>query len=149
MSKKKETKPVLAIVKLQIPAGEAKPSPPIGPALGQRGANIMQFCKQFNEETTSFERGIPIPVEITIFVDKSFIFKIKTSPASYYIKKYANITSGSKEPGKNIIGEIFYDKLLEIAKIKLQDMNCYDIASAAKVLEGTAISMGLEVKNNE
>ena len=132
-------------IKLQVPAGQANPSPPIGPALGQRGLNIMEFCKQFNAATKSMEPGTPVPVIISVFSDKSFTFVSKTPPASYYIKKAAGIESGSKTPGRAIAGKVTKKQLEEIAKQKMKDLNANDIEGAVKQLAGSARSMGLEV----
>ena len=132
-------------IKLQIPAGKANPSPPIGPALGQRGLNIMEFCKQFNAATKSMEPGTPIPVIITVYSDRSFTFVSKTPPASYYIKKAAGIDSGSKTPGRALAGKVTRKQLEEIAKQKMKDLNANDIDGAVKQLAGSARSMGLEV----
>jgi large subunit ribosomal protein L11 len=130
---------------LQVPAGQANPSPPIGPALGQRGLNIMEFCKQFNAATKSMEPGTPVPVIISVFSDKSFTFVSKTPPASYYIKKAAGIESGSKTPGRAVAGKVTKKQLEEIAKQKMKDLNANDIEGAVKQLAGSARSMGLEV----
>jgi large subunit ribosomal protein L11 len=138
-------KKVEGFVKLQVPAGQANPSPPIGPALGQRGLNIMEFCKQFNAATKSMEPGTPIPVIITVYSDRSFTFVSKTPPASYYIKKAAGIDSGSKTPGRAIAGKVTKKQLEEIAKQKMKDLNANDIEGAVKQLAGSARSMGLEV----
>jgi large subunit ribosomal protein L11 len=132
-------------IKLQVPAGQANPSPPIGPALGQRGLNIMEFCKQFNAATKSMEPGTPVPVIISVFSDKSFTFVSKTPPASYYIKKAAGIESGSKTPGRAVAGKVTKKQLEEIAKQKMKDLNANDIEGAVKQLAGSARSMGLEV----
>jgi len=132
-------------VKLQVPAGQANPSPPIGPALGQRGLNIMEFCKQFNAASKAMEQGTPIPVIITVYSDRSFTFVTKTPPASYYIKKAAGIDSGSKTPGRAIAGKVTKTQLEEIAKQKMKDLNANDIEGAVKQLAGSARSMGLEV----
>jgi large subunit ribosomal protein L11 len=132
-------------VKLQVPAGQANPSPPIGPALGQRGLNIMEFCKQFNAATKSMEPGTPIPVIITVYSDRSFTFVSKTPPASYFIKKAAGIDSGSKTPGRALAGKVTKKQLEEIAKQKMKDLNANDIEGAVKQLAGSARSMGLEV----
>ena len=132
-------------IKLQVPAGTANPSPPIGPALGQRGVNIMEFCKAFNAATGDMEKGMPIPTIITVYADRSFTFVTKTPPATFLIKKAANIKSGSKEPGKNIIGKIQRSKLAEIAETKMKDLNANDIEAATKIIEGSARAMGLEV----
>jgi large subunit ribosomal protein L11 len=138
-------KKVEGFVKLQVPAGQANPSPPIGPALGQRGLNIMEFCKQFNAATKSMEPGTPIPVIITVYSDRSFTFVSKTPPASYYIKKAAGIDSGSKTPGRALAGKVTRKQLEEIAKQKMKDLNANDIEGAVKQLAGSARSMGLEV----
>ncbi len=132
-------------IKLQVPAGTANPSPPLGPALGQRGVNIMEFCKAFNAATDSLEKGTPTPTIITVFADKSFSFVTKTPPATYLIKKAANLKSGSKEPGKISGGKIARSKLTEIAEIKMKDLNANDLEQATKIIEGSARSMGLEV----
>jgi large subunit ribosomal protein L11 len=132
-------------IKLQVPAGQANPSPPIGPALGQRGLNIMEFCKQFNAATKSMEPGKPVTVIISVFSDKSFTFVSKTPPASYYIKKAAGIESGSKTPGRAVAGKVTKKQLEEIAKQKMKDLNANDIEGAVKQLAGSARSMGLEV----
>ena len=132
-------------IKLQVPAGQANPSPPIGPALGQRGLNIMEFCKQFNAATKSMEPGTPVPVIISVFSDKSFTFVSKTPPASYYIKKAAGIESGSKTPGRAVAGKVTKKQLEEIAKQKMKDLNANDIEGAVKQLAGSARSMGLAV----
>jgi large subunit ribosomal protein L11 len=132
-------------IKLQVPAGAANPSPPIGPALGQRGVNIMEFCKAFNAATGELEKGMPIPTVITVYADRSFTFVTKTPPASFLIKKAANLKSGSKEPGKVKAGTIKRSKLSEIAEVKMKDLNANDIEMATRIIEGSAISMGLEV----
>ena len=128
-----------------MPAGAANPSPPIGPALGQRGVNIMEFCKAFNAATDALEKGMPIPTIITVYADRSFTFVTKTPPASFLIKKAANLKSGSKEPGKLSAGKIARSKLAEIAEIKMKDLNANSIEQATKIIEGSARSMGLEV----
>lgn len=138
-------KKITGYIKLQVPAGAATPSPPLGPALGQRGVNIMEFCKQFNAATGEIEKGTPTPVIITVFADKSFTYVTKTPPASYLIKKAANLKSGSKEPGKISAGSIARSKLSEIAEIKMKDLNANSIEQATKIIEGSARSMGLEV----
>jgi large subunit ribosomal protein L11 len=132
-------------IKLQVPAGAANPSPPIGPALGQRGVNIMEFCKQFNAATDGLEKGMPIPTIITVYGDRSFTFVTKTPPASFLIKKAANLKSGSKEPGKVSAGTITRSQLAEIAQTKMADLNANDIEMATRIIEGSARSMGLEV----
>jgi large subunit ribosomal protein L11 len=138
-------KKISGYIKLQVPAGNATPSPPLGPALGQRGVNIMEFCKQFNAATGDLEKGTPTPVIITVFADKSFTYVTKTAPASYLIKKAANLKSGSKEPGKISAGSIARSKLAEIAELKMKDLNANSIEQATKIIEGSARSMGLEV----
>ncbi|MBE5074737.1 50S ribosomal protein L11 [Erythrobacteraceae bacterium E2-1 Yellow Sea] len=132
-------------IKLQVPAGTANPSPPIGPALGQRGVNIMEFCKAFNAATDSLEKGMPIPTIITVYADRSFTFVTKTPPASFLIKKAAKLKSGSKEPGKVSAGTIKRSQLAEIAETKMKDLNANDIEQATKIIEGSARSMGLDV----
>jgi len=138
-------KKIEGYIKLQVPAGAANPSPPIGPALGQRGVNIMEFCKAFNAATDSLEKSMPIPTIITVYADRSFSFVTKTPPASYLIKKAANLKSGSKEPGKVSAGTIKRSQLSEIAQTKMADLNANDIEQATKIIEGSARSMGLEV----
>jgi len=132
-------------IKLQVPAGIANPSPPIGPALGQRGVNIMEFCKAFNAATDSLEKGMPIPTIITVYADRSFTFVTKTPPASFYLKKAAKLKSGSKEPGKVSAGTIKKSAIKEIAEAKMVDLNANDVDQAMKIIEGSARSMGLEV----
>jgi large subunit ribosomal protein L11 len=138
-------KKIAGQLKLQVPAGSATPSPPIGPALGQRGINIMEFCKAFNAQTQETEKGQPIPVVITYYQDKSFTFVMKTPPVSYFLKKAANLKSGSKEPGKAVAGKISRDKVREIAEAKMKDLNANDVEAAMRMVEGSARSMGLEV----
>jgi large subunit ribosomal protein L11 len=138
-------KKIEGYVKLQVAAGAANPSPPIGPALGQRGVNIMEFCKQFNAATQELEKGMPIPTIITVYADRSFTFVTKTPPATYLIKKAANLKSGSKEPGKVSAGTIKRSALAEIAQTKMVDLNANDIEQATKIIEGSARSMGLQV----
>ena len=128
-----------------MPAGAATPSPPIGPALGQRGVNIMEFCKAFNASTQELEKGMPIPTVITVYGDRSFTFITKTPPASFLIKKAANLKSGSKEPGKVSAGKIARSKLTEIAEMKMKDLNANDLEAATRIIEGSARAMGLEV----
>ena len=132
-------------IKLQIPAGQANPSPPVGPALGQRGVNIMEFCKAFNAATQDLEKSMPIPTIITVYADRSFSFITKTPPASFLIKKAANLKSGSKEPGKVSGGKIKRSALADIAQQKMKDLNANDIEAATKIIEGSARSMGLDV----
>ncbi|HKT84571.1 MAG TPA: 50S ribosomal protein L11 [Novosphingobium sp.] len=138
-------KKIEGYIKLQVPAGAANPSPPIGPALGQRGVNIMEFCKAFNAATQDLEKSMPIPTIITVYADRSFTFVTKTPPATFLIKKAANLKSGSKEPGKVSAGKIARSKLAEIAEIKMKDLNANDIEAATKIIEGSARAMGLEV----
>ncbi len=138
-------KKIEGYIKLQVPAGSATPSPPIGPALGQRGVNIMEFCKAFNASTQEMEKGMPIPTVITVYADRSFTFITKTPPASFLIKKAANLKSGSKEPGKVSAGKIARSKLAEIAEMKKKDLNANDIEAATRIIEGSARAMGLEV----
>jgi large subunit ribosomal protein L11 len=138
-------KKVSTILKLQIPAGSANPSPPVGPALGQAGVNIMDFCNAFNAETHSAEKGLPLPVVISVFEDKSFTFVVKTPPAAVLIRKALNIEKGSGEPNKVKVGKISRKQLEEIAKMKEPDLNANDIDNAVKIIAGTARSMGVEV----
>ncbi len=139
-------KKIIGYIKLQVPAGQANPSPPIGPALGQRGLNIMEFCKTFNARTHEMEKGMPIPVTITVFSDKSLAFEMKTPPASYFLKKAAKLESGSKAPGRDVAGAVTMAQVREIAKAKMKDLNANDIEGAAKLIAGSARSMGIEVK---
>ena len=139
-------KEISGLIKLQIKGGQANPAPPVGPALGQRGINIMEFCKAFNEKTKSL-MGKPVPVVITVYKDKKFDFIIKTPPASHYIKEAAKLKSGSKEPGRTVVGSITIKQAEEIAKAKMQDLNAFDIKEATKIICGSARSMGIEVKN--
>lgn len=132
-------------INLHVAAGSATPSPPIGPALGQRGVNIMEFCKAFNAATQDMEKGTPIPTKITVYGDKSFTFITKTPPASFLIKKAAGLKSGSKEPGKIGAGTITRSQLAEIATTKMADLNANDLDAAIKIIEGSATSMGLQV----
>ena len=138
-------KKVAGFLKLQVPAGAANPSPPIGPALGQRGLNIMAFCKDFNAKTSQMEKGSPIPVVITIYQDKSFTFEMKTPPVSYFIKKAAKLESGSKTPGRDKAGSITNAQVKEIADKKMADLNSDTVESAMRMIEGSARSMGIEV----
>ncbi len=138
-------KKVTGFLKLQVPAGAANPSPPIGPALGQRGLNIMEFCKAFNAQTQKIEKNTPIPVIITTYQDRSFTFEMKTPPVSYFLKKAAKLDSGSKTPGREVIGEVNKKQLREIAEQKMKDLNCDTIEAAMKMIEGSARSMGLKV----
>ena len=132
-------------ISLQVPAGAATPSPPIGPALGQRGVNIMEFCKAFNAATQEIDKGTPLPTIITVYADRSFTFVTKTPPATFFIKKALNLKSGSKEPGKVSAGTIKRSQLAEIAEAKMKDLNANSIEQAAKIIEGSARSMGLQV----
>jgi large subunit ribosomal protein L11 len=138
-------KKIEGYIKLQVPAGSATPSPPIGPALGQRGVNIMEFCKAFNASTQEMDKGTPIPTVITVYADRSFTFITKTPPASFFIKKAAGLKSGSKEPGKISAGTITQSQIKEIAEAKMADLNANDIDQAMKIIAGSARSMGLEV----
>ena len=138
-------KEITGYVKLQINGGQANPAPPVGPALGQRGINIMEFCKAFNEKTKVF-MGKPIPVIITVYKDKKFDFIIKSPPASHFIKEAAKLKSGSKEPGRSIVASITKQQAEEIAKNKMQDLNAHDLEQAVKIIKGSARSMGIEVK---
>ena len=138
-------KKIEGYIKLQVPAGTANPSPPIGPALGQRGVNIMEFCKAFNAATQDLEKNAPIPTTITVYADRSFTFTFKSPPASFMIKKAAKLKSGSKEPGKVSAGSIKQSQVKEIAEAKMKDLNANDIDAAMKIIEGSARSMGLEV----
>ncbi len=138
-------KKITGYIKLQVPAGSANPSPPIGPALGQRGVNIMEFCKAFNAATGEVEKGTPLPTVITVYADRSFSFETKQPPATYLIKKAVGLKSGSKEPGKVSAGKIKRSQLAEIATAKMKDLNANDIDAATKIIEGSARAMGLEV----
>jgi len=138
-------KKVVGYIKLQVPAGQANPSPPIGPALGQRGLNIMEFCKQFNAQTQKLEAGMPIPVTITAYGDRTFTFIMRTPPASYYLKKAAKLESGSKTPGREPVGKVTKAQIREIAEKKMVDLNANDIDAAMLMIAGSARSMGLEV----
>ncbi len=138
-------KKITGYIKLQVPAGAANPSPPIGPALGQRGLNIMEFCKQFNAQTQKLEKGSPIPVVITVYQDRSFIFEMRTPPVSYFIKKAAKLESGSKTPGRDRAGTVTKEQVREIAQQKMKDLNCDSIEAAMRMVEGSARSMGIEV----
>ncbi len=138
-------KKIEGYIKLNIPAGAANPSPPVGPALGQRGVNIMEFCKAFNASTDSLEKNMPIPVVITVFSDKSFSFITKTPPVSFYLKKAIGIEKGSGEPGRAVGGSIKIDQIREIAENKMKDLNAHNIDGAIKMVKGSARSMGLEV----
>ncbi len=132
-------------IKLQVPAGAANPAPPIGPALGQRGVNIMEFCKAFNAKTQDLEKNMPIPTVITVYADKSFSFETKTPPASYYLKKAAKLSKGGSEPGREVAGSVTMAQCREIAEAKMADLNAADLDAAQKIIAGSARSMGLEV----
>jgi large subunit ribosomal protein L11 len=139
-------KKIEGYIKLQVPAGQANPSPPIGPALGQRGVNIPEFCKQFNAATQKLEPGSPIPTVITVYADRSFTFEMRTPPASYLLKKAAKLGKGSKEPGRTSAGTVTQAQLREIAEIKMKDLNANSIEQAMKIIAGSARSMGLQVQ---
>ncbi len=139
-------KKIQGYLKLQVPAGQANPSPPIGPALGQRGINIMEFCKAFNAASQQMEQGAPIPVNITVFQDKSFTFEMKTPPASYFLMKAAKLNKGSTAPGKEVVGKVTDAQLGEIAEAKMKDLNTNDLEQAKKIIAGSARSMGFEVQ---
>lgn len=139
-------KKIAGYVKLQVPAGQANPSPPIGPALGQAGLNIMEFCKAFNAQTQNQEPGMPIPVVITAYSDRTFSFETKTPPASYFLKKAAKIKKGTGTTGKEIVGKVTMAQVREIAELKMVDLNAFDIDQAAKMICGSARSMGIEVE---
>nr|WP_325253873.1 50S ribosomal protein L11 [Amylibacter sp.] len=139
-------KKVAGKMKLQVKAGQANPSPPVGPALGQRGINIMEFCKAFNAKTADLEPGAPCPTVITYYVDKSFTMDIKTPPASYYLRKAAKLKSGAKLPGREVVGSVSVAQIKEIAEAKMKDLNANDIEAAMKIILGSARSMGIEVK---
>ncbi len=141
-------KKVDSYIKLQVPAGQANPSPPIGPALGQAGLNIMEFCKAFNAETQNMEPGMPIPVVITAYADRTFSFITKTPPASFFLKKAAKLQKGAGEPSREVVGQVTMDQVREIAEAKMVDLNAADIDQAAKMICGTARSMGIEVVGN-
>jgi large subunit ribosomal protein L11 len=138
-------KKIVGYVKLQVPAGKANPSPPIGPALGQRGLNIMEFCKAFNAQTQSLEPGMPIPVVITAYADRTFTFTTKTPPASYLLKRAAGLEKGQATPGRATTGKVTLAQLREIAEQKMQDLNANDLDAAVRMIKGSATSMGLEV----
>jgi large subunit ribosomal protein L11 len=139
-------KKITGYVKLQVPAGSANPSPPIGPALGQRGLNIQEFCKSFNAQTQKLEKGSPIPVVITVYADRSFTFEMKTPPVSYFLKKAATIEKGAKATGRDKVGAVTLAQVKEIAEQKMKDLNCDTVEAAMKMIEGSARSMGLEVR---
>jgi len=138
-------KEILGLIKLQIPAGGANPSPPVGPALGQRGLNIMDFCKAFNEKTKDLEKGAPIPVVITAYKDKSFVFITKLPPVSYYLKKAAKIKKGNSTPGRTLVGKVTLEDVKKIASEKMVDLNAIDLEGAINMVKGSAVSMGMEV----
>ena len=139
-------KKIEAYIKLQVPAGEANPSPPVGPALGQHGVNIMEFCKAFNAQTQGMEPGMPIPTIITVYADRTFSYVTKTPPASYLLKKAAKVNKGSSTPGRDVAGSVTMDQIREIAEIKMKDLNAADMDAACRMLAGSARSMGLEVR---
>ena len=139
-------KKIEAYIKLQVKAGEANPSPPVGPALGQRGVNIMEFCKAFNAQTQSMQKGMPLPVIITVYSDRSFTFAIKTPPASFLLKQAAGITSGSSKPHTDKVGKVKREQLEEIAKMKEPDLTAADLDAAVRTIAGSARSMGIEVE---
>ena len=138
-------KKVTQMLKLEIPAGKANPSPPIGPALGQAGVNIMEFCKAFNAKTQEMEPGMPIPTVITVYADRSFSFATKTAPASFYLKKAAKLAKGGTAPGREVAGSVKISQIREIAEAKMVDLNANDLDQASKIIAGSARSMGLEV----
>ena len=140
-------KKIEGYLKMQVPAGSASPSPPIGPALGQRGLNIMEFCKAFNAKTQEMEANMPIPIIVTIFEDKSFTFEIKTPPASYFLKKAAKLDKGGSTPGREVAGSVTIAQCRDIAEQKLKDLNTSDLDEAQKMIAGSARSMGLEVRD--
>ncbi|SFI00758.1 50S ribosomal protein L11 [Albimonas pacifica] len=139
-------KKIIGSLKLQVPAGKANPSPPIGPALGQRGINIMAFCKEFNAATQGMEVGAPCPTVITYYQDKSFTFEIKTPPASFFLKKAAGLKSGANKPGRDTVGSVTAKQVREIAEAKMKDLNANDVEAAMQIILGSARSMGIEVK---
>lgn len=138
-------KKITGYIKLQVAAGKANPSPPIGPALGQRGLNIMEFCKAFNAQTQSMEPGMPIPVVITVYADRTFSFVMKTPPNTYLLKKASKIQKGTQTPGRGTIGKVTMDQVREIAELKMKDLNAHDLDAACRMIVGSARSMGLEV----
>jgi large subunit ribosomal protein L11 len=139
-------KKITGYLKLQVPAGSANPSPPIGPALGQRGLNIMEFCKAFNAQTQQMEKGSPIPVVITIFADRSFAFEMRTPPVSYFLKKAAKLEKGARAAGRDKAGAVTREQVKEIAEKKMKDLNCDTVEAAMRMIEGSARSMGIEVR---
>jgi len=142
---KKMAKKIEGYLKLNIPAGGANPSPPVGPALGQRGVNIMEFCKAFNAATESLEKNMPVPVVITVYQDKSFTFTTKTAPVSYFLKKAAGLSKGGQEPGRSVAGKVTISQVKEIAEQKMKDLNAVDMDGAVAMISGSARAMGLEV----
>jgi large subunit ribosomal protein L11 len=138
-------KKITGYLKLQVPAGAANPSPPIGPALGQRGVNIMEFCKAFNAASQEMEKGVPVPVVLTIYADRSFTFEMKTPPVAHFLKKAANLQKGSQTPGRGSAGQVTRAQIREIAERKMKDLNAHDVDAAMRMVEGSARSMGLEV----
>ena len=138
-------KKILGYIKLQVPAGSATPSPPIGPALGQRGVNIMGFCKEFNARTENIDKGTPLPTVITVYQDKSFTFVTKTPPATFFLKKVTGLKSGAKLTGRETVGQVTRAQLRDIAELKMKDLNANDIEAAAKIIEGSARAMGLKI----
>ncbi len=138
-------KKITSYIKLQVPAGQANPSPPIGPALGQAGLNIIEFCKAFNAHTQGGDQGVPIPTVITVYADRSFSFETKSPPASYFIRKAAKLDKGSMEPGRDVVGAVSMNQLRKIAEQKKNDLNSNDVDAATKILAGTARSMGIQV----
>ena len=138
-------KEILGLIKLQIPAGGANPSPPVGPALGQRGLNIMDFCKAFNEKTKDLEKGAPIPVVITAYKDRTFNFITKLPPVSYYLKKAAKIKKGNSTPGRTLVGKVTLEEVKKIASEKMEDLNAINLEGAINMVKGSAVSMGMEV----
>ncbi len=139
-------KKILGYIKLEVKAGSATPSPPIGPALGQRGVNIMGFCKEFNARTGDMEKGTPLPTVITVYQDKSFTFVTKTPPASFLLKRAAGLPKGSGAPGRDSVGRVTRAQLREIAQVKMKDLNANDVEAAARIIEGSARAMGLSVE---
>lgn len=139
-------KKIVGYIKLQVSAGKANPSPPIGPALGQRGLNIMEFCKVFNAQTQNIEPGTPLPVVITVYADRTFSFLTKTPPNSYFLKKTAGVSKGSQTPGRGVVGKVTMVQVREIAEKKMKDLNTHNIEAASKMIVGSARSMGLEVE---
>ena len=146
MAKKISSKKISTYIRLQVPAGQANPSPPVGPALGQHGLNIMEFCKAFNSKTQNSEEGLPVPVIITVYVDKTFSFETKTTPASYLLKKAAGIDSGSGTPNTDKVGKVTRAQMEEIAKTKEPDLTAVDMDAAVRTIAGTARSMGIETE---